>query len=349
MLSLRCQEMNQALIERGMQITDELAGILRQISDTDVGHLLGAGAMDNLLNAILDPRKVKEYPNIAEFLLANRTRASLLALMRYAITSNYSFKAGTSGKEGFVSPHFVQWYEDGVMLLEGQEPFVGLIGLYRNKELRFAVAARDAKGGEQMGKEDFEFLSIEESRQRIRTIPASQISDLEKPIRALEELLADDKTNEASYQKLIQESPWILGAQYDCVQDHTKLDDANIPDFTGVRVRDKCRDIIEIKSPSIPVLRKDGKLTSEFNEAWNQCEKYLNFAKEDKDYLRRKGFSFDNPRCYLIIGHQLPEEALRKIKVKEKMNPTIEVLTYDGLVAFARRTQQWIRELQSKI
>ena len=341
--------MNQVLIERGMRITDELAAILRQISDDDVGRLLGTGAMNNLMNAILDPGKVKEYPNIAEFLLANKTRASLLALMRHAITINYSFKGGTPGKEGFVSPHFVQWYEDGVIFLEGQEPFVGVICLYRNNEERYAVAARDAKAGEQMGKEDLEFLTIEESRQRIKPIPAAQISDLEKPIRALEELLANDNTNEAPYQKLIQEYPWILGAQYDSVQDHTKLDDANIPDFTGVRIRDKNRDIIEIKSPSIPVLRKDGELSSEFNEAWNQCERYLNFAKEDKDYLRRKGFSFDNPRCYLIVGHKLSEEALRKIGVKEKMTPAIEVYTYDGLAAFARRTMQWIMKLQSKV
>jgi ethanolamine ammonia-lyase small subunit len=115
-----------------------------------------------------------------------------------------------------------------------------------------------------------------------------------------------------------------------------------------VRVRDKHRDIIEIKSPFIQVLRKDGELSSEFNEAWNQCERYLDFAKEEKEYLRRKGFSFDNPRCYLIIGHQLSEEALRKIRVKEKMNPTIEVLTYDGLAAFASRTVQWINGLQGK-
>ncbi|MGA3406598.1 MAG: Shedu anti-phage system protein SduA domain-containing protein [Candidatus Bathyarchaeia archaeon] len=340
--------MNKALIERGMQITDELAAILRQISDREVGDLLGTGALGNLLKAILDPRKVKDYPNIAEFLLANKTRATLLAMMRYAITSNYSFKAGTPGKEGLVSPHFVQWYEDGVMLLEGQEPFAGLICLYRNNELRYAVAGRDARGGEKMGKEDFEFLTIEESRQRIKTIPPVQISDLEKPIRDLKELLADGEVNEAPYQKLIQEYPWILGAQYDSVQDHTKLDNANIPDFSGVRVRDKHRDIIEIKSPFIQVLRKDGELSSEFNEAWNQCERYLDFAKEEKEYLRRKGFSFDNPRCYLIIGHQLSEEALRKIRVKEKMNPTIEVLTYDGLAAFASRTVQWINGLQGK-
>ena len=130
-------KMNESMIERGIQIASELSEILRKISDKEVGRLLGEGAMNDLMNAILDPSEVRKYPNIAEFLLANKSRASLLALVRYAITMNYVFKAGTKGKEGIVSPHFVQWYEDGVMFLEGQEPFVGLIGLYRNGEESF--------------------------------------------------------------------------------------------------------------------------------------------------------------------------------------------------------------------
>jgi hypothetical protein len=42
------------------------------------------------------------------------------------------------------------------------------------------------------------------------------------------------------------------------------------------------------------------------------------------------------------------EEAQRKIRVKENMNPSIEVLAYDELVAFARRTKQWIVELREQ-
>jgi hypothetical protein len=336
------------MIERGTQLVSELAEILRQISDDEVGELLGTGAMDSLLKAILNASEVGKYPNIAEFLLANKTRSSLLAMIRYAITRNYAFKAGQPGKQGFVSPHFAQWYEDGVIFLEGQEPFVGLIGLYRNGELSYAVAARDAREGEEMGKEDFEFVSLEESKRRIKSIPVTQISDLEKPIRILEGLLADGNADEASYQKLIQEYPWILGAQYDCVQDHTKLDDRNIPDFTGARIQDKYRDIIEIKSPFTPLFRKDGEFSSEFNAAWNQCERYVEFAKEQRDYLRHKGLNFDNPKCYLIVGHRLLSEARDKIRIKEKSNPRIEVLTYDRLVNFASGTVQWIRNLQSQ-
>lgn len=341
--------MNEEKIERGKQIIKELADILQELSDSEVGKLLGTGAIDDLLRAILDPSKVKKYPSIAEFLLANKARASLLALMRYAITQNYSFRGTKKGQEAFVSPDFHQWFEDEVMFLEGKERFSGFIGLYRNKEVRYAIAARDVRGGEQMGPDDFEFISIEDFNERVKTIPPSQITDLERPIRELKELLNRNEMNESKYQELIQKYPWVLGAQYESVQDHRRLDDENIPDFTGVRVRDNYRDIIEIKSPFITIFRRDGNFASEFNDAWNQVERYLNFTREEKDYLRRKGLSFDNPKCYLIIGFRIPDDVLKKIRAKERLNPAIEILTYNDLIVFAGKTIEFVKNLRGRV
>jgi hypothetical protein len=337
--------MSEEMIERGKKIAAEVAAIVRQLSDQEVGELLGTGVMDDLLKAILDPKRVKNYPNIAEFLLANKARASLLALVRHAITQNYSFKGGEKGKEGFVSPSHVQWFDDGVMFTEGQEPFTGLIGLYRNKELRYAVAARDARGGEELGKEDFQFVAIDELKAVLKAVPAEEIGDLERPLRELTQLLTAGQQDESEYQELIQKYPWILGAHYNSVQDLRKLDDENIPDFTGVRVRDNYRDIIEIKSPFMPILRQDGEFGSEFNSAWNQAERYLNFARQDKDYLRRKGLNFDLPRCYLILGYRLSDQALTKMRIKQSMNPAIEIWTYDDLTSLTERTVRRVRDL----
>lgn len=338
--------MNEEKIERGKQIIKELSGILRGLPDSEVGELLGTGPMADLLEAILDPSEVKKYPNIAEFLLANKNRAWLLAQMRYAITLNYSFKVIKEGQEGFVSPDFHQWFKEGVMFLEGKERFAGFIGLYRNKEVKYAIAARDVRG-ELMGPDDFEFLSIEDFNARAKRISPAQITDLEKPVRELKELLNRKETDESKYQELIQKYPWILGLQFEVVQDHRKLDDENIPDFTGVRVHDKGRDIIEIKQPFIPIFRKDGKFVSKFNDAWNQVEKYLNFAREEKDYLRRKGLRFDNPKCYLFIGFEIPDDGLKKIRDKEKLNPAIEIRTYKDLLAYAESTIQFVKNLKS--
>jgi hypothetical protein len=341
--------MDEEKIERGKQIIKELAGILQELSDSEVGKSLGTGAMDDLLKAILDPSKVKKYPSIAEFLLANKTRASLLALMRYAITQNYSFKSiNMAGTEVFYSPEHNQWVEDGVIFLLGKERFAGAFVLYRNKELRFAKTTREIRVGEQIGPENIIFIGIEEVKKLLKTLPPNEISDLDKPIHKLKELLKRQERNESKYQKWIQRYPWVLGVQYESVQDHRKLDDENIPDFTGVRVRDKNRDIFEIKQPFLPIFRKDGNFASEFNDAWNQIERYLNFAREDKDYLRRKGLNFDNPKCYLIIGFEIPDDGLKKIRAKERLNPAIEILTYNDLIIFAEQTIEFVNNLKAE-
>lgn len=75
-------------VERGRLIIGELAAILKGLPDPNVGDLLGTGSVDDLLKAILDPSTVKDYPNYAEFFLQNKTRSTILALMRYAITIN---------------------------------------------------------------------------------------------------------------------------------------------------------------------------------------------------------------------------------------------------------------------
>jgi hypothetical protein len=202
------------------------------------------------------------------------------------------------------------------------------------------------RNGQELGKDDFEFISIDDFNERLRTIPPEQITDLERPVIELNELLNTKETNESEYQELIQKYPWILGAKYTAVQNHIMLDDENIPDFTGVRVHDSYRDIIEIKPPFIPLFRQNGNFNSAFNDAWNQAERYLNFVREETDYLRRKGLNFDNPRCYLIRGYDIPDDKLKKIRAKEKLNPAIEFRTYNDLIVFAKNTVEFLKRLK---
>jgi len=337
--------MNERKISQGKRKINELANILEKLSDTEVGKLFDTNEIDRLLRAILDPSKVKEYANIAEYLLDNKHRVTILALIRQEITQNYSFKATKNGKEAYVSPDFHQWFEDGVMFLEGKERFAGFIGLYSNGELKYAIAARDARKGEQLGPDHFQFLKIEDFKERAKAIPPNQITDLERPIRELKELIETHENSEARYQELIEKYPWVLGVQYSVIQRHTKFDDKNIPDFTGFRVRDGYRDIFELKPPFMKVCREDGNFTSDFNEAWNQAERYLDFAREEKDYLRRKGMLFDNPKCYLVLGWNLSDEEIKKIRTKERTTPSIEFLTYNDLIDFMSNTIEFVQKL----
>lgn len=129
------------------------------------------------------------------------------------------------------------------------------------------------------------------------------------------------------YQELFEQHPWFLGGQHTKIERHTSLDDNNIPDYTGIRASDSYRDIFEVKPPFMPCFRKDGGFTAPFNDAWAQAERYLNFARQQRQYLRdEKGLLFENPRCFLIVGHGLSDAERQALRVKESFNTAITVL-----------------------
>jgi len=174
-----------------------------------------------------------------------------------------------------------------------------------------------------------------------------QLTGLDQPLQKLNTLLANEENEEAKYQNLLQDHPWMLGGQYKAIERHRKLDDENIPDFTGVRAWDGCRDIFEIKPPFMRMFRNDGEFTSEFNQSWNQAERYLDFVRLERDYLQRKGLNFDNPTCFLVLGYNLSEGETKKVQTKQRMNSSILLLTYDHLLALVQHTIDLVRKLKA--
>ncbi|MEA2075679.1 MAG: DUF4263 domain-containing protein [Euryarchaeota archaeon] len=337
-------------IAEAKSLLQKASEIIQEVTDVEAAKILGDGVLDLLLRSILKP--MEDFPEISiyDYLLQNKHRAMLVASLRHAITQNYSIKGTVEGKPVFVSPEYHQWFQDGVMFLQGKKPFEGLMGLYQDGEVKFAIAARDAREGEQLGPEDFIFISIEEAKERFRSIKPESLNSLDAAVISLEDLLKNQSKDESEYQSLLKENPWMLGAEYEVIQSHRALDGNNIPDFTGVRVRDKYRDIIEIKHPFLTLFREsDGEFASDFNTAWNQAERYINFALTESDYLRRKGLMFENPKCYLLIGYALTNEQRSKIFVKERNNPLIRVLTYDDFLVYAKATIQFVKNLTGKL
>lgn len=164
-------------------------------------------------------------------------------------------------------------------------------------------------------------------------------------LAALTKLLSDRCDDEAQYQQFLESHPWILGGSYLELQGHRKLDDKNIPDFTAVRRHDDCHDIIEIKQPFLPCFRAAGGFSSAFNDAWNQVERYLVFAREHRDYLsREKELQFENPRCLLVAGYRFTPEEQREIRRKEACNLAITVISYDRLLAIAAGIIELLRQ-----
>jgi hypothetical protein len=341
---------DQEALQRGRQILAELIETFSELDDSALVELLGGRELDALLTAILDPSDTDKYPNLNEFMLAKKTRATILAQLRWLITDRYAFRGkSVDGRPCYMSPNHFQWFEDGIMFMQGPKRFEGLIGLYRQSgRLSYAFLARDAKAGEELGPEYFEFIDEAETRKRQEQIAQIEATGLHEPLRRLQSLLDARDNEEGRYQRLLMDYPWILGAKYKAIHRHRHLDDRSIPDFTGIRVRDACRDIIEIKPPFTKMFRQDGTLNSTFNDAWNQIEGYLDFARREQGYLYRKGLRFENPKGYLILGFGYTEEEKDQIRIKERGNPAITVLTYEDLRTFAVSTAKWARALVSE-
>jgi len=325
----------------------EAASIFRSKADSEIPALLGDGILDEFLGAMA-PRKSDTGQTIYDYLFANKHRLQLVALLRHAIHHNYSMSGTVNGRQCFVSPDFHQWFDAGVMFLQGKERFAGLIGLYQNEQVKFAVSARDIRAGENMGPDDLLFLNINEYKQleSKKVIPAS-LGDLDPVLEELGRMLGEREENEAEYQSFFTNNPWVFGMQYVKIDSHTRLDDENIPDFTGVRARDNARDIIEIKQPFMPLFRRDGGFRAEFHRAWQQAEDYLEFALSDTNFLyKRKGLRFDNPHCNLLLGYDLSPNQRAALQRKEKMNPRITILTYNDVLALSKNTAHMIKMLK---
>jgi len=311
-------------------------------ADARVDVLSRPKLLDRFFAAVAPPARNRGGDStVYEYLLRHKRGLQLLARIRHAITRNYAAEGLLDGRTIYASPSFCQWFDDGVMLLQGVDPFAGLIGLYQGGRLKFAIAKRDAIEGEDLGPDDFLFVDVEEARSQ-RPDP----EPLAAAVQALERLLGIRARGEAQYQAFLERHPWTFGAQFKVVQAHRALDDRNIPDFTAVRVRDGARDILEIKDPFLPRFKEDGEFAAPFNDAWNQAEKYLDFVRREQDYLRRqKGLRFENPRCFLIIGCGLSREQIARLQAKERMSDGIEILTYDNLLALVRHTVSFLSDL----
>jgi len=330
------------------EVLHEAIKIIESSDDKDIPNLLGDGIMQSLLKAIASPKSNREQ-TIYDYLFENKHRLQLLALIRLAIHINYAIKGKVREEDVFVSPSHIQWFNDGVMFLQGGKQFEGLIGLYQNGRVKFGIAKRAIKGGEKIGPDDLEFVDVAEMGERSSqpSVPKS-FKDLDKAISDLEELLQNKENDESEYQNYLMKNPWVFGAEYKLIESHKAFNDDNIPDFTGIRVRDSARDIIEIKPPFLPLFTQHNHFRAEFNTAWNQAEKYLDFARQESDYLKRqKHLIFVNPKCYLLAGYNLSEKQIQEIRRKERMNSAITILTYNDLLVMAKSTVEFVKNLKS--
>ena len=166
----------------------------------------------------------------------------------------------------------------------------------------------------------------------------SRVDEMAEGFQKLRSLLNEECEREAAYQELLHAHPWMFGlGMYSRFDRHSAFDDKNVPDFTLRRTADETDDIVELKQPFLKYFTEDDEPTAVLQAAWHQAERYLTFANENRDYLKReKNINVENPRCWLLIGrHWTPAQA-KQIRIKETHNAKIKVLTYEQLLLQAQ-------------
>jgi len=328
----------------------ELAEAIAALSDHDFAKLLQDDDGFNELFSALLPKPYDKSTSIYDYLLENKTKMTLAAGIRHAITMNCSVKAQVDGMECYLSPSHLQWFPDGIMFFQGKERFAGLIERYLKGKIEVAVAARAVSGGESMGVDDFMFIDIKQAKQQIAAeqVPKT-VAGLEKVIEELQGLLTGRVTDEAAYQDFFTRNGWFFGLQFSRIDSHKAFNDKNIPDFTGVKMPRGDRDIIEIKQPFLSLFGKDGDFRKAFHDAWSQGERYLRFADRETDYLRRqKQLIFENPHCFIIAGDSFDESQAIKIRDKEHLNPRITMMSFDEVIRLGQHTINVVKSLLDK-
>jgi hypothetical protein len=283
--------------------------------------------------------------DVYEWMQENKNSWTFWAFIHRVINNRMSIKVNlNTGHEAFISPTADQIFEDGVTFLQGPKRMEGLICGYKDGKISVAHARRDIAEGTEFSGEDLEFVELDEDGQLAGK--TEQTYSFEEAGRCLDALIKTERNNESAFQDYFTRFPWVFGLQYKKVQSHQKFDDENIPDFSAVSARTSLRDIIEIKPPGLRLFGKGNSLLAAFHSSVTQCERYIDFADANRDYLRReKGLLFDRPIAILVAGYDLPEKCLIELRRKERLNPRLRVYTYNDIRASIKSMQNVIQQL----
>jgi hypothetical protein len=283
--------------------------------------------------------------NVYAWMLENKLPWLFWSFMYRVISNRMAVKVIlNTGHEAFISPTIDQLLRSGITFVQGAKRMEGLLCGYKDGRVSVAVVRRDIPAGQGMSADDLEFVDLDE-RGRLPGDEERTYSfrEAENVLRSSIKLRADD---EAAFQEYFGRFPWVFGLQYNKVQSHRKFNDETIPDFTAVNSRNGLRDIIEIKPPGTRLFGKGGAPLAAFHSAIAQCERYIDFADSNRDYLcREKGLRFDTPTAILVAGLDLDVECLKELRRKERLSPRLRIYTYNDILASISSMRHVVEEL----
>jgi hypothetical protein len=147
--------------------------------------------------------------------------------------------------------------------------------------------------------------------------------------------LIDKGAGEPDFQRFFEENPVFLHPRTKETFPKKSFAGEDFPDFVLVLDDDSCL-LVEIEDPKMKLYTKRGDPTAELSHSEEQIREYLRFAKEEKDFLRKralKKLTVENVTGLVVIGSALAEEEKSKLDVHNSMvRGNYTVKTFDRIL-----------------
>lgn len=176
-----------------------------------------------------------------------------------------------------------------------------------------------------------------QSREKLVVEGKSVFTAYEKSVQAYGELINNPNVKEPEIQDFFEENPSLIDLGLERLFPKKSFGGERFPDFIAV-LHDGKHVLIEIETPTKRLYTSKGNPTTEFKQAEQQILDYLQWANEEKEFLRKRGLSnisVENTSGLLIIGmsKNLSKEEKRKLGRKKFECKNYEIKTFDELLS----------------
>lgn len=183
-----------------------------------------------------------------------------------------------------------------------------------------------------------------------RAAAAMNLAVYRQVLSQLVRLVESPGTREKEFQTLLESQPWLLGSEYSAILDRRRWTRDEIADFVPRRTTDGWLELIEIKTTldGQPLFVQDRSHNTlyagaELSKVTAQVQNYLERLDRDRDRIKANdNEDFTKTRARIIIGRDGAPDQQEALRRYNGHLHRIEVMTFDGLMAVARRLVSYL-------
>lgn len=191
---------------------------------------------------------------------------------------------------------------------------------------------------------------METVRRELSVLAEAQraMDSLRNAIKELSELLGEDGRSEHDLQRCLTRHPILFGPEYVRVVPKFRLGGDFEMDFALQRSSGLI-DLVEIEAAKHPLFTKGGNPRAEMVHAEQQVLDWLAWIERYGEVARRELPELQRPVGLVVIGRDSSLEAGDDERLRQRnaiLAPSIEVMTYDGLLRRAENLERHFRILR---